>query len=142
MNEYDTTQPIMSKPDAQSQQDADLLQQKLALLGDMHRMAQVTQRTLMHSLCGRGGNYIYTSTCQGVPLWHPLGRGCQNGAPLFPSCFSTCFGSSGIYVSFLLSEATEAMLLSFFGGHLKNGACQTCHSRVGWICRGAKTPPL
>ena len=43
--------------DFESQQDADLLQQKLALLGDMHRMAQVTKRTLMHSLCGRGGNY-------------------------------------------------------------------------------------
>ena len=66
-----------------------------------------------------------------MPLWHPLGRGCQNGAPLFLRCFSTCFGSSGIYISSLLSEATEAMLLSFFW------APEKWHvSNVSFACRG------
>ena len=75
--------------------------------------------------------YIHTCTCQGVPLWHPLGRGCQNGAPLFQRCFSTCFGSSGIYISSLLSEATEAMLLSSFLAPQKWRV-----SNVSFACRG------
>ena len=41
---------------------------------------------------------------------------------------------SGTYVSFLYSEAMEALLLRF-SGHPKNGACQTCR-------RCAKTQPL
>ena len=75
---------------------------------------------------------MYTRTCQGVPLWNPLGKGCQNGAPFFPRCFLTCFGPSGIYISSLLSEATEAMTLSCFFCIQKkyNGACQMCHLRV------------
>ena len=54
-----------------------------------------------------------------------LREGGQNGAPLFLRCFSTCFGSSGI------SEATEAMLLSFFLAPHKWRV-----SSVSFACRG------
>ena len=77
-------------------------------------------------------------TCQMVPLWHPLGKGCQNGAPFFLSCFSTCFGSSGIYVSSLLYEATEAMILSCFFGAPKIARVKRVICVSGGMCRGCQ----
>ena len=70
-------------------------------------------------------------TCQGVPLWHPIGKGCQNGAPLCLRCLLTCFGSSGIYISSLLSEAMEAMILSCFLAPQKWRV-----SNLSFACRG------
>ena len=70
------------------------------------------------------------------------GAGCQNGAPLFLRCFSTCLGSSGIYISSLLSEATEAMLLSFIFGTPEMARVKRVICVSGGCAGGAKTPPL
>ena len=65
-----------------------------------------------------------------------------HGAPLFLRCFSTCLGSSGIYISSLLSEATEAMLLSFISGTPKMARVKRVICVSGGCAGGAKTPPL
>ena len=70
-------------------------------------------------------------TCQGVPLWHPIGKRCQNGTPLCLRCLFTCFGSSGIYISSLLSETMEAMILSCFLATQKWRV-----SNLSFACRG------
>ena len=51
---------------------------------------------------------------------------------LISKVFSTCFGPSGIYISSLLSEATEAMTLSCF--FLKPQKWRM--SNVSFACRG------
>ena len=46
-----------------------------------------------------------------VAVMAPLREGVSKWRPLFLRCFLTYFGPSGIYISSLLSESTEAMIL-------------------------------
>ena len=81
--------------------------------------------------------YIYQHMPRGV-IMAPLREGVSKWRPFISKVFLNLFGVIwDIHFIFVIwghgSNAFE-----FYFWHPKNGACQTCHLRVGWMCRGCQ----
>ena len=81
--------------------------------------------------------YIYQHMPRGV-IMAPLREGVSKWRPFISKVFLNLFGVIWDIHFIFVIWGHGSSAFEFFFWHPKNGACQTCHLRVGWMWRGCQ----